>query len=326
MGLVGCGQVGRKRFSGDDSIGLVACVDQDPGRADELARSSGARVEVDLLSLAQADDIHAVVVATTHDSLTEVADLLVRAGKHVLIEKPGAMSSSELRAVAASAELAGVHVAVGYNHRFHPGIRQAIELVEDGVLGPIHMVRAVYGHGGRPGYESEWRMDPARSGGGELLDQGVHLLDLARCVLGDLRVSAAVLPTVFWKTDVEDNAYLLVEGAGPSVGFLHASWTEWKNTFRFEVAGRVGTVRVDGLGGSYGVERCTHHQMSPAMGPPATVIHEYPLPDASWRHELADFVDAVQSTGAANTPKGATLADAIAVLQLVEASYAMAAP
>ena len=78
-----------------------------------------------------------------------------------------------------------VCVRVGYNHRFHPALQKARELVDAGALGPLMFIRARYGHGGRVGYDREWRADPNLSGGGELIDQGVHLIDLAGWFLGD---------------------------------------------------------------------------------------------------------------------------------------------
>ena len=123
---------------------------------------------------------------------------------------------------------------------------------------------------------------PAISGGGELIDQGAHLIDLSRWFLGELTLDYAAMPTYFWPIEVEDNCFLALRGQPGEMAWLHASWTEWKNTFSFEITGRDGKLTIDGLGGSYGNERLTFHKMLPQMGPPETTIWEYPSSDSSW--------------------------------------------
>ena len=179
-------------------------------------------------------------------------------------------------------------------------------------------VRARYGHGGRPGYDREWRADPALSGGGELIDQGVHLIDLARWYLREeiVDVRGRVI-TAYWDMKVEDNAFLTLGTQRGLVAHLHASCTEWKNLFSFEIYTRNAKLHHEGLGGSYGVERLSHYRMRPEMGPPDTIVHEYPSPDSSWSLEWQDFVAA--TSGAETT--GATLQDALAALRVVEEAY-----
>src|SRR5205823_1353389 len=127
---------------------------------------------------------------------------------HVLVEKPGARSASELDTVLAAAAKSGVSVRAGFNHRYHRGFRKAREIVESGALGPLMFIRGRYGHGGRPGYDREWRADPELSGGGELIDQGIHLIDLARWFLGEFTAVRGRTRTYFWDMPVEDNAFL----------------------------------------------------------------------------------------------------------------------
>jgi predicted dehydrogenase len=178
-------------------------------------------------------------------------------------------------------------------------------------------VRGRYGHGGRLGYDKEWRADPALAGGGELLDQGVHLIDLARWYLGEPVEVRGSAHTFFWKMPVEDNGFLWLRTAQDQVAWLHASCTEWKNLFSFEIMGRDGKLQIDGLGGSYGVERLTYYKMLPQMGPPETTSWEYPGEDRSWHDEYAHLLDCIR-TG--SEPSG-TLADALAALQVVQKIY-----
>jgi predicted dehydrogenase len=241
----------------------------------------------------------------------------VEAGKHVLVEKPGALTVFELDGVMDAARAAGVSVRVGFNHRYHPALCKARELFEAGALGPMMFVRARYGHGGRPGYEKEWRADPALAGGGELIDQGVHLIDLARWFLGDFTRVEGFAHTYFWQMAVDDNAFLLLRTAGEEAAMLHVSCTEWKNLFSFEIYGRHAKVHVEGLGGSYGVERLAFYRMTPEMGPPETSTWEYPGVDRSWELEFAEFLDDLRL----KRRPSASLHDARAALHIVEAIY-----
>ena len=319
VAIVGCGLAGARRARALGESRLVAVADAEPDRARRLAAEApGCAVEPDWRAAVARRDVDVVIVSTTNDGLAPVAQAAATAGKHVLVEKPAARSSAELLPVAAAARERGVVVRVGFNHRFHPALRQARALVESGELGPLLYIRGRYGHGGRPGYEREWRARPEVAGGGELLDQGVHLIDLARWFAGDLALQAGHVATLFWDMPVEDNGFVLLRGAAGQVAWLHASWTEWKNLFSFEVFGRKGKLQVDGLGGSYGVERLTHYRMRPEMGPPEATDWEYPGDDASWADEYAAFLAATTGRPTAN----ATLDDAAAALALVREAYA----
>ncbi len=246
-----------------------------------------------------------------------IALAAVNNDKRVLVEKPAARGLQELIPVRDAARQRGVSVKAGYNHRFHPGLLAAKKMVESGAVGPLYYIRARYGHGGRVGYEQEWRCNRVISGGGELIDQGAHLIDLSRWFLGDLTLDYAATPTYFWKMDVEDNCFLALRGQRGEMAWLHATWTEWKNTFSFEITGRDGKLTVEGLGGSYGSERLTFHKMLPQMGPPETTVWDYPMSDASWASEFAAF----KSDQASATASIADVDDACAVLGIIEAAY-----
>jgi predicted dehydrogenase len=240
----------------------------------------------------------------------------VAAGKHVLIEKPAARRTAELDGLAELAGAQNVRVRVGFNHRYHRAVRHARQIVDSGALGPLMFVRARYGHGGRTGYEKEWRARQA-AGGGELLDQGVHLIDLARWFLGDFPDVSGHVATYFWDMPVEDNAFMLLKTAARQVAFLHASCTEWKNLFSFELSGQHGKLHIEGLGNSYGLERLTWYRMRPEMGPPETTIWEYPMQDDSWTIEMQEFLEDIR-LGREPAPG---LKDALAALTVVERIY-----
>jgi len=290
IGIIGCGLIGNKRARAlGSSFNLVACYDAFKERADRLAKDHHARSCSSVSLLLRDPAIQAVVISTLHDSLAPLTLSAVRAGKHVLVEKPAARSARELLPVLSSAKKARVQVRLGYNHRFHRAFRKAREIVDAGKLGPLMMIRARYGHGGRLGYEKEWRADPKQSGGGELIDQGVHLIDLARWFLGDFKEVDGFAQTLFWKMTVDDNAFLLLKTCRGQTASLHASCTEWKNLFSFEIYGRLGKLHIEGLGGSYGLEKLTWHRMLPQMGPPETKAWEFPRADDSWEVEMNEF-------------------------------------
>jgi predicted dehydrogenase len=316
LAIIGCGLIGGKRAAAAAGHEIVAVCDPAPERREKLARQVSARAFADWReALAVASD--AVVVATPHDRLAAIALAAVQAGRHVLIEKPAGRRPDEVRPIAEAARAKGLVAKVGFNHRFHPAIARAKALSDEGAIGPPLFVRGRYGHGGRPGYEKEWRFDRAVSGGGELIDQGSHLIDLSRFFLGDLKLGYGAAPNYFWGGDVDDNCFLALTGSDGRMAWLHASWTEWKNLFSLEIMGRCGKLTVDGLGGSYGVERLTCHRMLPEMGPPETTSWEYPFPDRSFAHEFDNFVAAIEGRA---RPNG-DIDDALANLAIIESVY-----
>ena len=316
--IIGCGLIGAKRAKASKEIQIASCCDVDEARAHALARTlPGADASTDWLATVRRPDLDLVFVATAHDMLSAIAAEAAAAGKHVLVEKPGARSKAELAPVRAAAGRSGVLVRVGFNHRYHRAFRKAREIFQSGALGEMMFVRGRYGHGGRPGYDKEWRAVPEKSGGGELVDQGVHLIDLARWFLGDFSQVQGMIGTYFWDMPVEDNAFLLLRTAAGKVASLHATWTEWKNLFSFEIYGRNAKLEISGLGGSYGTERLAFYRMLPEMGPPETTIWEYPAADDSWQAEVAEFVEDIRF----ERQPSPGLAEAEAAWAIVEAVY-----
>jgi len=318
VAIVGCGLIGAKRARSLKQCQLVVTADPNLTRAKQLASAyPGCEAVADWREAVQRDDVQIVIVATTNDSLAPVSLAAVQAGKHVLVEKPAGRNTAELAAVLEAARESGSVVKVGFNHRFHPAFLQARELFDLGAVGPLLYIRARYGHGGRLGYESEWRANPAISGGGELLDQGVHLIDLTRWFGGEVQSVAGSIHTYFWKMPVEDNGFLHLRLNDGAIAWLHASCTEWKNLFSFEIFGRNGKLQIDGLGGSYGTERLTYYRMLPEMGPPETTIWEFPGEDRSWHHEFEHFLSEIEG----GLGLGGTINDALAALEVVEFLY-----
>jgi predicted dehydrogenase len=323
VAIVGCGMIGAKRAAAlapDDE--LVACYDVNEQAARGLSEQYGARARATLEELlATGPDV--VVVATVHDQLAGLAERALRAGAHVLVEKPAGVSTAQIEHLIECQRASGRLVKVGFNHRFHPGIVRAAEEVHRGRHGELMHLRARYGHGGRVGYEREWRAEPARSGGGELIDQGMHLLDLTHWLAGPLPLHSALLRTHFWDTPVEDNAALILGNAESRTdpwAMLHVSWTEWKNVFSLEIYCRTAKIQVDGLVRSYGPQRLRMYRMGPELGPPEVEEIDYPDEDRSWEREWASFSEAI-GVGGERLLNG-DLNDARYAWEQIEAAYA----
>ena len=319
VGIVGCGLIGNRRArvaqeAGDDVL-LVA--DINPERARETGNALGTAWTSDWQELIRYPQIEAVVVSTVNKSLLPVTLAALWNGKHVLCEKPLGRNAQEAKEMVETACAQNKALKVGFNHRHHPAIWKAHELCARGAIGPLMFIRAVYGHGGRPGYDREWRADPDLAGGGELLDQGVHIIDLCRWFLGDFTEVYGVTATYFWnlgyfppveddqpaaicnpqsaiRNRLEDNAFAFLRTADGRIAQWHTSWTQWKNRFTFEVFGCDGYVRVEGLGGSYGTETLTVGYRRPESGPPNEERFEFPGPDLSWQAEWREFVSAIR--------------------------------
>lgn len=318
VAIIGCGLIGQRRAKALSGAPLVTCADVVQDRADRLAETApGCKAVKDWKQAVADPAVSIVIVATQHDTLAEITHGAVAAGKHVLVEKPAARHASELAGLSEAAAARACLVRVGFNHRYHRALQKAHELVVSGEVGPLMFLRARYGHGGRIGYDREWRSDPAKSGGGELIDQGSHLIDLARWFVGDFTEVDGFAATYFWNMPVDDNGFLLLKTADKKVALLHASCTEWKNTFSFEIYGRHGKLDISGLGGSYGVERLTYYRMLPEMGPPETTIWEYPMADNSWNVEFAEFLEDIKL----KRQPSASLQDAVAALTIIDTIY-----
>ena len=318
IGIIGCGMIGHKRAKALGKNGrLVACADIDVKRANSLAEKSNSKAFEDWQELLKLPEIEIVIVATLHDSLAQITLEAIEAGKHVLVEKPAARNAKELEPVILAAERKKVKVHVGFNHRYHRSLRKAREIIDSGVLGELMFIRARYGHGGRVGYDKEWRAKPEISGGGELIDQGPHLIDLSRWFLGDFENIQGFAQTSYWDMPVDDNGFMLLKTSKKQTAFLHVSCSEWKNLFSMEIYGRDGKLDLSGLGGSYGVEKITWYKMLPEMGPPETTAWEYPMGDNSWATEMAEFYENIKLDRSPST----SLKDAEAVLKIIETIY-----
>ena len=217
--IIGCGLIGKKRLAGlpAGSKLAVAC-DTNLSRAEESGETRRNRPRRFRFQEAVTDPhVDAVIVATINSALAEISAAAIRAGKHVLVEKPAGISVKQIDELIALAEKAWrlrarrVSIIVFIRHFSRRG-----KFSTSGVMGELMFIRARYGHGGRVGYDKEWRANPKLSGGGELIDQGIHLIDLAGWFLGEFKQVDGHAATYFWKMPVDDNAFLrLAHGQRP---------------------------------------------------------------------------------------------------------------
>lgn len=320
VAVVGCGLIGRRRATvahacAVSRVGLVTDVDR--SAAERLAADIGCAVASDWREAALSPDIDIVVVSTPNAYLMPVALAALEAGKHVLLEKPMGRNVEEARRIMQAAEAAKRTVKVGFNHRYHPALEQAYRRFAAGEIGALRSIRARYGHGGRPGYEREWRGDANLAGGGELTDQGVHVLDLLLWFAGEPEKVYGVLQTAVWPIEpLEDNGFALLTYASGAVASFHTSWTQWKNLFSFEVYGTVGSLTVEGLGKSYGVERLLVAKRRPEGGVPETEELAFEGEDLSWAREWEDFLGGVAGAAYWGNP-----GDGVAVMTALDALY-----
>ena len=187
--VIGCGLIGKKRaLALPGYVELIGCFDEVGSVAESFATELKTSNIESLGQLLDIQKLDFVIIATRHDSLHSLAIAALNAGKHVFIEKPGAINYLEFKKVCELARKKNLSLHVGYNHRHHPALKKAYKLLNDGSIGKVMFLRGRYGHGGRLGYEKEWRADKLKSGGGELIDQGTHLIDLSIGFLGELKL------------------------------------------------------------------------------------------------------------------------------------------
>lgn len=287
----------------------------------ESARHLAARLGCDAAEgwepVVARDDLDAVIVATPPHLHAAISLAALRNGLHVLCEKPLARTLEEAKAMVAEAEATGRVLKCGFNHRHHPAVQQARKWFEGGRIGEPVFVRARYGIGGRPGYEQEWRADPDIVSGGQLMEQGIHAVDLARWFLGEFSQVTAFVETRFWNMGpLEDNAFALYRTPAGAIASVHASLTQWKNLFSFEVYGNDGYVAVEGLGGGYGTEKAIFGKRD-FTAPFSEDVVEFRGEDRSWHEEWQEFVLAIAER---RDPSGNAV-DGLEAVRLVFGAY-----
>ena len=318
VSIIGCGAIGKKRAM---ALGchdrLIACCDTDQTKGEAFASQFNCRYYADYMALIRDAHVDAVVVSVVNKFTREIVVEALRKKRQVLVEKPLGRNFSEAEEILAFSKANGCVLKTGFNHVFHQAPQKAMEIFRGGGIGEIISIRARYGHGGRPGMENEWRVSKDLCGGGELLDQGVHIVDLCRWFAGDISSVFGVVRTKYWASEVEDNAFVYMQSiTGVDIQF-NVSWTNWRNIFSFEVFGTDGYLSIEGLGGSYGMETLEYGVRNKGGGMPKIGVYQFPGDDVSWRNEWVEFEDAIEEN---RQPVGSGV-DGMKANQIIEAIY-----
>ena len=271
-------------------------------------------------------DIDAIIISSYVSVAAEYVIRALKSGKHVFCEKPPAMNANEMQEVIRAEKNSGKVLKYGFNHRFHYSVMEAKKIINDDSLGKLLWMRGVYGKAGSIDFHDNWRNYKNYSGGGILLDQGIHMLDLFRYFTNDeFECLSSHLTSSFWDVDCEDNAFLTLQSNSNVVATLHSSATQWKHKFLLEMTFENGYINLDGIlssSRSYTPETMTlgmreFEDITFAMGKPkeTTTYYEY---DESWNYELKEFVDAINEV---SKVKNGTSQDSLEIMKLIDSIY-----
>ena len=302
IGIAGYGVVGKRRrevADQRDDMRTVAVCDRyfdDNGTFDDGIRYY--RHYSELLK----EDLDALFVCISNDMASEVTVAGLERGLHVFCEKPPGRDMDDI-AAALEAERAHPELKLkyGFNHRYHDSVRESLRILESGELGKVVNAKGVYGKSQLVTFgQTSWRTERELAGGGVLLDQGIHMVDLIRLFCGEFREVHSFISNDFWRHDVEDNAYALMRSETGAVAMLHSSATQWRHRFNLEITLERGSLVLSGIlsgSKSYGAETLTVARLGhDDMGDPLEQTTRYNT-DPSWSAEIDEFARAVLDDG-----------------------------
>ena len=322
-GIVGYGYMGeirRRVIESNDRMELAGITETDK---DVRAKIQGPQVFETFEELLDRD-LDIVFVCTPNRFSPEICIESLKRGKHVFCEKPPGKNIDDLKRIVKE-EKGSLKLMFGFNHRFHPGVIKARSLVNKNMLGRIIGIRGVYGKSGGINFRDSWRNKKEISGGGILLDQGIHMLDLFLYLCGDFEHVKCFTDNTFWGFDIEDNAFLILKNNKGQSAFLHSSATLWKHTFEMNIILENGYIIVNGLlskTGSYGREkliigRRQFEDEAEALGNPMEEIVYFDR-DLSWEQEVSEFVRCIEHDEKVTISSSE---DALKVMSLIEKAY-----
>lgn len=295
VGIAGFGIVGERRRQFIDlhpNLKTVAVCDRkykEPG-----TMSDGLKYYTNYQDLLQ-EDIDVLFVCLTNDVAAEVTIAGLEKNLHVFCEKPPGRDVADIKNVrVVESKHPKLKLMYGFNHRYHDSIREAVRIVNSQELGKVLNIRGVYGKSQIISFKSDWRTKRSIAGGGILLDQGIHMVDLIRLFAGEFNQIHSFIDNSFWNHDVEDNAYALMKSDTGIVAFLHSSATQWRHRFHLDINLEKGSIGLSGIlsgSKSYGAETITiAYKAENESGDPREVTVRY-NEDNSWRDEIGVFVD-----------------------------------
>ena len=300
--IIGYGYMGQIRHSVVEEhpqLKLSAICDLDHSKLNDDYHFEVLRDPEDVIN----SDVFIVFICTPNKFIPELTVRCLNEKKHVFAEKPPGRTLKDVEDMRKAEENnPGTKLMFGFNHRYHPGVLRAKALVETGQFGDIISIRGLYGKSGGKNFGSSWRNDKEVSGGGILLDQGIHMLDLFHYFLGSFDSVKAFLSNNYWEFDIEDNAVVILRTATGQLATLHSSATFWKHMFQLYITLEKGYLKVDGLlskTGSYGREtlvigRRQFEDEAEATGNPSEEIIYFDK-DLSWKMEVDNIVECIMN-------------------------------
>ena len=320
VGLIGAGRIGQIRARVLNAVPdsrLIMVADTDLERARSVAAEADPTTEWE--RVVANPGIDAVIVATPTKFHSVIASTALEGGKHVLCEKPLGRNSQDAANMLEAARRHRCVLKTGFNYRYMPHVVKAKQLISAGDIGTPYFLRCRFGHGGRPGYEKEWCTDKELSGGGVLLEQGIHVLDLVRHLLGEPAQVLGQAQRYFWdlKDGVEDNFFCFLKTLDGQMADIHVSWTQWINTLAIEIYGKDGYLSLEGRDGHYGPPRLTWGRRKADHSRPCEERWEYTAGEC-WEDEWRDFQHAISS----GAPTMASGLDGLRAQQVIDAAYA----
>ncbi|HSV29892.1 MAG TPA: Gfo/Idh/MocA family oxidoreductase [Candidatus Omnitrophota bacterium] len=300
VGIAGYGVVGQRRRQfidkRDDMVTVAVCDQRLDG---EGTYADGVRHYTHYRRLLESEQLDVLFVCLTNDVAPEVTIAGLELGLHVFCEKPPGRDVADIaRVIACEKRHPGLKLKYGFNHRYHDSVRDALALVQSGELGRVLNLRGVYGKSAIIDFRSptHWRTKREIAGGGILLDQGIHMVDLIRLFGGEFDQIHSIVSNDFWHHDVEDNAYALMRSSTGVVAMLHSSATQWRHRFNLEITLSKGTIVLSGIlsgSKSYGAETMTVAWAADNDGgDPKEQTTRYNR-DPSWKDEIAEFAESV---------------------------------
>ncbi len=324
--IVGMGKMGRIRkqvIDAHPNFDVIALCDIDPKIKTEFPELQFFKNWKGLINDV---DLDAVFICTYNNVAPEIVCAALKKNYHVFCEKPPGRSVADVKQVIAAEKKAKNRILkYGFNHRFHYSVMEAKAIIDSGRFGRILCARGTYGKAGGLGFEKNWRLDKELAGGGILLDQGIHMLDLMLYLIGDFVEVKSFVENLYWKAPLEDNAFIIMKSLDGKVAMIHSSATLWKHKFSMEIFMEDGYLMINGIltsTRSYGDEYITFAKKqfeneTFAFGRPREESIYFDRDD-SWRFEVEEFYDCV--VGKKDRPLGNT-DDALKVMELVESIY-----
>jgi predicted dehydrogenase len=324
VGIAGFGVVGKRRsecVGRQSRLRVVAVCDRT--FEGEGTLSEGIRYYRDYRRLLT-EELEVLFVCLTNDIAAEVTIAGLEAGLHVFCEKPPGRSLEEIaRVIACERRHPVSKLMYGFNHRYHESVQDALRILSSGELGRVINMRGMYGKAQLITFnQPDWRTKREIAGGGVLLDQGIHMVDLMRLFGGEFHEVHSFVSNGHWGYDVEDNAYALMRTTDGVIAMLNSSATQWRHRFHLDVNLERGSLILGGIltgTKSYGAETLTVVRADPDndQGDPREQLTRYNR-DSSWDTEVSAFAGYILDD---SPVQSGTSEDALQTMRLVFKIY-----